>query len=149
MKAYFIFVIVLTAAYIVYYAVMIARDLYGNGNKQKSDEEEFDVSDFASEESVSVVENDNGFNIGDNEYETHYVSETQNVTDEKNNNDEKAKQNIAEKLNEEVLSGMEETQVTFSDPYNATELYKLMLKNGVGSHQPHVGVTAKPAIDEL
>ena len=74
MKAYFIFAIALTVAYIIYYAAMIARDLYGkNGEKIKSGEEEFDVSDFDEEESVSVVENDKGFNIGDNEYETHYI----------------------------------------------------------------------------
>ena len=61
MKAYFIFAIALTVAYIIYYAVMIARDLYGkNGEKIKSGEEEFDVSDFDEEESVSVVENDKG-----------------------------------------------------------------------------------------
>lgn len=81
MKAYFIFAIALTVAYIIYYAVMIARDLYDkNGEKIKSGEEEFDVSDFDEEESVSVVENDKGFNIGDNEYETHYIGETRNVS---------------------------------------------------------------------
>ena len=54
MKAYFIFAIALTVAYIIYYAVMIARDLYGkNEEKIKSGEEEFDVSDFDEEESVS------------------------------------------------------------------------------------------------
>ena len=85
MKAYFIFAIALTVAYIIYYAVMIARDLYGkNGEKIKSGEEEFDVSDFDEEESVSVVENDKGFNIGDNEYETHYIDETQNVSEGNN-----------------------------------------------------------------
>ncbi len=73
MKAYFIFVLVLTVAYIVYYAVMITKDLHGNGEKKKSEEEEFDVSEFDAEESVSVVENDKGFNVGDNEYETHYM----------------------------------------------------------------------------
>lgn len=36
MKAYFIFAIALTVAYIIYYAAMIARDLYGkNGGKDK------------------------------------------------------------------------------------------------------------------
>ena len=88
MKAYFIFAIALTVAYIIYYAVMVARDLYGkNGEKIKSGEEEFDVSDFDEEESVSVVENDKGFNIGDNEYETHYIDETQNVSEETNPTD--------------------------------------------------------------
>ena len=76
MKAYFIFALVLTAAYIVYYAIVIAKDLHGNDDKKKSDEEEFDVSEFNAEESVSVVENAKGFNIGDNEYETHYVDDS-------------------------------------------------------------------------
>ena len=118
MKAYFIFAIALTVAYIIYYAVMIARDLYGkNGEKIKSGEEEFDVSDFDEEESVSAVENDKGFNIGDNEYETHYIDETQNVSEETNPTDEKPKQDVIEALNNKVKANMEETQVTFSNPY--------------------------------
>ena len=32
MKAYFIFALVLTAAYFVYYAIVIAKDLHGNGD---------------------------------------------------------------------------------------------------------------------
>ena len=36
MKVYFIFVLVLTVAYIVYYAVMITKDLHGNGEKSKA-----------------------------------------------------------------------------------------------------------------
>lgn len=103
MKAYFIFAIALTVAYIIYYAAMIARDLYGkNGEKIKSGEEEFDVSDFDEEESVSVVENDKGFNIGDNEYETHYIDETQSVSEETNSADEKPKQDVIEALNNKV-----------------------------------------------
>ena len=58
MKAYFIFVLVLTIAYIVYYAIMITKDLHENGEKKKSEEEEFDVSEFDAEESISVVENE-------------------------------------------------------------------------------------------
>lgn len=122
MKAYFIFAIALTVAYIIYYAVMIARDLYGkNGEKIKSGEEEFDVSDFDEEESVSVVENDKGFNIGDNEYETHYIDETQNVSEETNPTDEKPKQDVIDALNNKVKANMEETQVTFSNPYNSAD----------------------------
>ena len=150
MKAYFIFAIALTVAYIIYYAVMIARDLYGkNGEKIKSGEEEFDVSDFDEEESVSVVENDKGFNIGDDEYETHYVDETQDVAKETGSDGEKPKQNLIETLNSKVKANMEETQVTFSDPYNSAELYKLMMKNGIGGTHPDGGVTNKPIIDEL
>ena len=105
MKAYFIFAIALTVAYIIYYAVMIARDLYGkNGEKIKSGEEEFDVSDFDEEESVSVVENDKGFNIGDNEYETHYINETRNVSGETNHADEKPKQHMLFMYNTLIIS---------------------------------------------
>lgn len=150
MKAYFIFALVLTVAYIIYYAVMIARDLYGkNGEKIKSGEEEFDVSDFDEEESVSVVENDKGFNIGDNEYETHYIDETQNVPEETNPTDEKPRQDVIEALNNKVKADMEETQVTFSDPYNSAELYKLLMGKGIGNTQPNIDVTTKPVIDEL
>ena len=119
MKAYFIFAIALTVAYIIYYAVMIARDLYGkNGEKIKSGEEEFDVSDFDEEESVSVVENDKGFNIGDNEYETHFIDETQNVSEETHPTDEKPRQDVIEALNNKAKANMEETLVTFSNPYS-------------------------------
>lgn len=149
MKAYFIFVLVLTVAYIVYYAVMITKDLHGNGEKKKSEEEEFDVSEFDAEESVSVVENDKGFNIGDNEYETHYIDETQNVSEETNPTDEKPRQDVIEALNNKVKANMEETQVTFSNPYNSAELYKLMIQNGIGELHPDGGVTTKNVIDEL
>lgn len=148
MKAYFIFAISLTIAYVIYFAVMIARDLYGNGGK-KSGEEEFDVSGFDEEESVSVVENDKGFNIGDDEYKTHYVDETQDVAKETGSDSEKPKLNLIETLNSKVKANMEETQVTFSDPYNSAELYKLMMKNGIGGTHPDGGVTNKPIIDEL
>ena len=53
MKAYFIFVLVLTIAYIVYYAIMITKDLHENGEKKKSEEEEFDVSELM-QKKVSV-----------------------------------------------------------------------------------------------
>ena len=149
MKAYFIFVLVLTVAYIVYYAVMITKDLHGNGEKKKSEEEEFDVSEFDAEESVSVVENDKGFNIGDNEYETHYIDKTQNVSEETNPTDEKPKEDVIEALNNKVKANMEETQVTFSNPYNSAELYKLMIQNGIGELHPDGGVTTKNVIDEL
>ena len=150
MKAYFIFAVALTVAYIIYYALMITKDLYGkNGEKKKSGEEEFDVSGFEEEESISVVENDNVFNIGDNEYETHYVDETQNVSEETESTDEKPKQDLIEALNNKVKANMEEAQVTFSDPYNSAELYKLMMGKGLDSSPSDGGVTIKPVIDEL
>lgn len=146
MKPYFIFVIILTVLYILYYAAMIARDLYGKKNGGKSDEEEFDVSDMESEGSVSVVENDKGFNIGENEYETGYAEEPPS---ERPRSEGKPRRNVVDMLNESVKTNMEETQVTFSNPYNAAELYKRMLEQGVGGQKAKSGLTAKPVINEL
>lgn len=72
MSSYLIFVLVLTAIYIIYYAVIITKDLYGKKDEAKTNEEVFDVSGMAdAEESVAVEENDGGFSIGGNNYDTH------------------------------------------------------------------------------
>ena len=49
MNSYFIFAIVLTVAYIIYYAVIIAHDLYGKKGTDKPDEEVFDLGATAQE----------------------------------------------------------------------------------------------------
>lgn len=64
MKSYFIFAIVLTAAYIVYYAVIIVHDLYGKKGTGKMQEEVFDLGEPDDEESVAVTENETGFEVG-------------------------------------------------------------------------------------
>ena len=64
MSSYLIFVLVLTAVYIIYYAVIITKDLYGKKDEAKTNEEVFDVSGMAdAEESVAVEENDGGFSL--------------------------------------------------------------------------------------
>ena len=71
MSSYLIFVLVLTAIYIIYYAVIITKDLYGKKDEAKTNEEVFDVSGMAdAEDSVAVEENDGGFSIGGNSYDT-------------------------------------------------------------------------------
>lgn len=71
MSSYLIFVLVLTAVYIIYYAVIITKDLYGKKDEAKTNEEVFDVSSMTdAEESVAVEENDGGFSIGGNSYDT-------------------------------------------------------------------------------
>ena len=56
MKSYFIFTIVLTVAYLVYYAVVIVQDLYGKKGNSKPEEEVFDLGAPEDEQSVSVKE---------------------------------------------------------------------------------------------
>lgn len=71
MSSYLIFVLVLTAVYIIYYAVIVTKDLYGKKDDAKTTEEIFDVSNMAdAEESITVEENNGGFSIGGNNYDT-------------------------------------------------------------------------------
>ena len=73
MSPFVIFAISLTIAYVIYYAVMITRDLYGKKEENKSNEEVFDVSNITEEEAaVAVNESDGGFSIANKQYDTNY-----------------------------------------------------------------------------
>ena len=73
MSPFVIFAISLTIAYVIYYAVMITRDLYGKKEENKSNEEVFDVSNITEEEAaVAVNENNGGFSIANKQYDTSY-----------------------------------------------------------------------------
>lgn len=68
MSAFGIFALILTTAYIIYFLVMIARDI-ATGRKTADDNsttETFDTS-FMDEQSVEVSETENGFAIGEEE----------------------------------------------------------------------------------
>lgn len=76
MSPFVIFAISLTIAYVIYYAVMITRDLYGKKEENKSNEEVFDVSSITEEEAaVAVNESDGGFSIAYKQYDTRYQNE--------------------------------------------------------------------------
>ena len=76
MSPFVIFAISLTIAYVIYYAVMITRDLYGKKEENKSNEEVFDVSSITEEEAaVAVNESDGGFSIANKQYDTGYQNE--------------------------------------------------------------------------
>ena len=76
MSPFVIFAISLTIAYVIYYAVMITRDLYGKKEENKSNEEVFDVSSITEEEAaVAVNESDGGFSIANKQYDTRYQND--------------------------------------------------------------------------
>lgn len=76
MSPFVIFAISLTIAYVIYYAVMITRDLYGKKEENKSNEEVFDVSSITEEDAaVAVNESDGGFSIAYKQYDTRYQNE--------------------------------------------------------------------------
>lgn len=150
MKSYFIFAIVLTVAYIVYYAVVIVQDLYGKRGTGKTDEEVFDLGAPEEEESVTVTESDTGFNVGNEQYETENVPAASPVTPETADAAAHGEAVVAEKLarlKAKAEEQMEETVPYLSDAYTTDELYKAMIAGGKTDNRPEL--EWKPLKDHL
>ena len=146
MSPFVIFVIVLTIIYIIYYAVMITRDLYGKIEDHKTQEEVFDVSDMVEEEAaVSVHESDNGFSVADKEYETlnlHDENEAPSSTDGESGDAKSEKQspkNVAENLAHKFEKKSDEIQPSMSDGMYADDFYQTLL-NGNRTNRPQIKI---------
>ena len=150
MKSYFIFVIVLTVAYLVYYAVVIVQDLYGKKGTGKTDEEVFDLGAPEEEESVAVTESDTGFNVGNEQYETDVAPNVSPATPETTDTAAHGEAGVAEKLarlKAKAEEQMEETVPYLSDAYTTDELYKAMIAKGKTDNRPEL--EWKPLKDHL
>lgn len=150
MKSYFVFAIVLTVVYLVYYAVIIVQDLYGKKGTGKVSEEVFDLGELEDEPSVTVTENDAGFNVGDEKYETDIAPTAPSETQEPETATDNRKATVAEKLERlkaQAEEQMEETAAYLSDAYTADELYKAMLSKGKLDGRPEI--IWKPIKDQL
>lgn len=149
MSSYFIFALVLTGLYIVYYAVNITRDLYGKKGTEKTDEEVFDLGPMdATEESVEVSENETGFSIGSEKYGTESPSSASDVPEENGaGQDEEAARERFERLKAKAEARMEDTAPYLSDPFTDEELYKAMVSGGHLDNRPDMAW--KPVKDKL
>lgn len=139
MNSYFIFAIVLTVAYIIYYAVIIAHDLYGKKGTDKPDEEVFDLGAPDEEESVAVTESETGFSIGSENFETEsttVASETSADEDGKDKLD--TAQDKLERLKAEAEERMQETTPYLSDARTSEEMYKAMISKGRLDNRPEI-----------
>lgn len=153
MDSYFIFAIVLTVVYILYYAVIIALDLYSKRGTGQKDEEVFDIGSMdATEESVDVSENETGFSIGGEEYDTEVKDVTENETAPVTDNSrteqkEDTAQTRFEQLKAKAEADMEESVPYLSDAFDQDELYKAMLSKERVDNRPELAW--KPIKDEL
>lgn len=97
MSAFGIFALILTTAYIIYFAVVIAKDIIAGKKSPSIDSstESFDVSSFAGEDSVEVKEVDGGFAVGDNETYTETISASATTSE----NEGVSTENPVEKIN--------------------------------------------------
>lgn len=148
MKSYFIFAILLTVAYIIYYAIVIAQELYGKKNSGKPEEEVFDIDpEEEEEESISVVESDTGFYVGGEQYDTDHYDNAE--TEEKpipTQPDETTASKI-ERMKAKAEERMEETEPYLSDAFTAEEMYKAMVSGGRLKNRP--AMVWKPIKDKL
>ena len=160
MSPFVIFAISLTIAYVIYYAVMITRDLYGKKEEAKSNEEVFDISNITEEEvAVAVNESDGGFSVADKQYDTSFQDGTsydddygmgiesngangyspdtdssnrENVVDENEENDinQQKQKNDAESLQEKMDGQMESTSPIWIDGLWQDDFTESLLKQG-------------------
>lgn len=141
MKPYFIFALVLTVVYLVYYTVIIMHDLYGKKGREKSGEEVFDLGAPDNEESVAVTENEAGFNIGGEQYETDagpdepVTGEETAVTGKEKAPEETPEEKLA-RLKAKAEERMEEITPYLSDSRTADEMYKAILSKGKLENRP-------------
>ena len=134
MNSYFIFAIVLTVAYIIYYAVIIAHDLYGKKGTDKPDEEVFDLGAPEEEESVAVTESESGEN-----YETESTATSSETSPEEDIKDKPGTaQEKLERLKAEAEEQMEETTPYLSDARTSEEMYKAMISKGRLDNRPEI-----------
>lgn len=81
MSAFGIFALILTTAYIIYFSVVIIRDVTTSRKsaEDNSETETFDAT-FAEEQSVEVTETENGFSVGDNNIDAVTVASVEETT---------------------------------------------------------------------
>ena len=158
MSPFVIFAISLTVAYVIYYAVMITRDLYGKKEEAKSNEEVFDISNMAEEEAaVAVNESDGGFSVADKLYDTSFQDSAsydddysmgtesngtggynsapdsvgrEDDNDEGESNNQDKTKNAAESLQEKMDGQMESTSPIWIDGLWQDDFTESILKQG-------------------
>lgn len=137
MTGFVIFAIVFTLAYVVYYAVIITKDLVADKEKEKTKGEIIDVEnmdDDNEEPAVDVSEKENGFSVAGKSYDT-LVPNDESIIAEIVSQPEEAsevpvKKTQAEKLKESLGDKLERTSEFFMiDEMLQDELVSQLLKD--------------------
>ena len=124
MSPFMIFALVLTIAYAIYYAVVIAKDLQGKKGQTNPTEEVFDLDGMEEEESVEVSETGDSFQVGnsvENRMDPH-----ESAADDHPEEPEGAQRNAAEEKAEQLKSGLLEADITSENGVTAPELHELL-----------------------
>ena len=154
MTPFVIFAIVLTVAYIFYFGIVIAHDLYGKKGQENTDEEHFDVSSMQeSEDSTLVDEEGDGFRIGgkavrDEGTAVHDMPDMYPSVIPDDGIADEPQESIVEKTVASLQDSMEETVCLSSYAMSGTELYKALL-GGEVSHSNGIDIRKVIVTDKV
>lgn len=124
MSPFMIFALVLTIAYVLYYAVVIAKDLQGKKGRTSSAEEVFDLEGMEEEESVEVSEAGDSFQVGNTG--ENQPGPSGSDADDFPEQPEEAPRNTAEEKAEQLKSDLLEADITSENGVTAPELHELL-----------------------
>lgn len=119
-----IFALVLTIAYAIYYAVVIAKDLQGKKGRSNPTEEVFDLDGMEEKESVEVSETGDSFQVG-NSVENR-MNPPESTAGGLPEDPEDATRNAAEDKAEQLKSNLLEADITSENGVTAPELHELL-----------------------
>jgi len=124
MSPFMIFALVLTIAYVLYYAVVVAKDLQGKKGIANSNEEVFDLDDMEEEESVEVSETADSFQVGNSGEKQAAPPESTAV--DPIEKPEAPTLNAVEEKAEQLKSSLLEADITSENGVTAPELHELL-----------------------
>ncbi len=138
MSAFGIFALILTTAYIIYFAVIICQDII-KGRKTSdgaSSGETFDVSSFVQEEAVDVKEINGGFAVGDNETMSETVSAPVDTPAEESPEEKYDPAETVEKLTENMADS--ESDVDFDVSVDDARFLQMLTNEDKGNGTSHL-----------
>ena len=156
MSPFAIFATVLTVAYVIYYAFIITKDLYGIKDQPKNDAETFDVSNLAEDVvPIEVSEYPDDFSSGtDDDYtETlsddglHIFEPNGHVQEQEDAPAEEKKEKLtSEQLNQEHTEELEEIDVESSFSLDSNEFKDYLNQKHIDNKRK---ITKEHVIDNL
>ena len=156
MSPFAIFATVLTVAYVIYYAFIITKDLYGIKDQSKNDAETFDVSNLAEEDGpIEVSEHPDDFASRDDEDYTEVLSDDGLHIFEPNGHvqeqedapaEEKKEKLTSEQLNQEHTEELEEIDVESSFSLDSNEFKDYLNQKHIDNKRK---ITKEHVIDNL
>lgn len=124
MSPFMIFAFVLTIAYAIYYAVVIAKDLQGKKGRTNSTEEVFDLEGMEEEESVQVSESGDSFHVGSSGDTS--ADPIKSEEEDAAGQPTEEQQSEAEEKADRIKSALYEADITSEEGMTAPELHELL-----------------------